>query len=324
MTQQQKTVTIFGGTGFVGRNLVWALARAGYAVKVATRVPERAFFLKPAGDIGQVVPVLCDYKDPKSIKAVIEGSSAVINCIGILFEKKKKQNFEAVHTDLPAAIAKTCAKAGVDRLVHISALGVDTCASDYAASKLAGEKAVLKNFKGATILRPSIIFGEDDNFFNMFAKLAGILPALPLIGGGETKFQPVFVGDVVDAIMAAITRPALGKGNPQGKIYALGGPEVQNFRALYETMFSYTGKRVMLVPLPWCVAKMEAFFMEKTMSAPLLTRDQVKALRSDNVVADDALTLDDLGIEATPMKMILPGYLSRYRKGGRFADIENA
>jgi len=318
MTQNQKIVTVFGGTGFIGRNLVGELARAGYTVKVATRVPESAYFLKPVGSVGQIVPVHCDYSAPKSIKSAVEGAVAVVNCIGILFEKKKGQ-FAKTHTDLPAAIAKACAKEGVERFVHISALGIDECTSQYAATKLAGEKAVMKNFPAATILRPSIIFGEDDNFFNMFAKLAQILPALPLIGGGKTRFQPVFVGDVVDAIMIGVN-----KASAQGKIYALGGPDVQSFKDIYITMFEYTKRPRALIPLPFCVAKSEAFLMELVMPMPLLTRDQVEALKSDSVVKEGDLTFKDLEISPTPMSMILPEYLSRYRKGGRFADDENA
>lgn len=318
MTQHQKTATIFGGSGFLGRNIVWKLAREGYAIKVATRVPERAYFLKPAGNVGQVVPFYCDYSDHKSIMAAVQGADIVINCVGVLFENKK-QRFDKIHSDLPAAIAKACSKAGVERFIHISALGVEQSISNYAKTKRAGEKAAQKNFADVTILRPSIVFGEDDSFFNMFARMAQILPALPLIGGGKTKFQPVFVGDIADSVIAAIAMP-----QSKGQIYALGGPEVQNFRALFETMFEHTGKRVMLVSLPWSVAKMEAFFMEKTMAAPLLTRDQIKSLRSDNVVPEGALTLLDLGLTPTPMGMILPTYLSRYKKGGRFADIEAA
>ncbi|MGH1397678.1 MAG: complex I NDUFA9 subunit family protein [Alphaproteobacteria bacterium] len=313
MTANYKTATIFGGTGFVGKQIVRELAAKGFRVKVATRVPERAYFLKPYGNVGQVVPFQCDYSDPKSITQAIEGSEIVVNCIGILFENAR-QKFQGVHVDLPVRIAKAASKAGVSSFVHISALGCDTGTSKYAQSKLEGEQGVFSNFKNAVILRPSIIFGEDDNFFNMFAGMSTVLPILPLIGGGTTKFQPVYVGDVADAVIAATN-----DANTHGKIYALGGPEVMSFKALFEKMFEYTQNPVPLVPVPFGLAKLQAFFLS-LLPTPLLTRDQVESLKTDNIVAGDALTLIDLGVNATALDMILPNYLTRYRKGGRFAD----
>jgi len=310
-----KTACVFGGTGFIGRQVVRELAERGYRIKIATRVPERAYFLKPCGQVGQIVPVPCDYQDPKSIAEVIKDCDAVVNTIGILYQQGKHSRFKKIHAELPSTIAKACAKAGVESFVHISALGADKAGSRYARSKLEGEKAVRSNFKQATILRPSIVFGEDDSFFNMFAKMAGVLPALPLIGGGKTKFQPVYVGDVADAVMKAIEKP-----EAQGKIYELGGPEVKTFKELFELMFKYTGQRRALVPLPFFVAKIEALFLQ-LLPKPLLTPDQVESLKSDNVVQGGALTLSDLGIEPHSLDSILPTYLEQYRPGGRFATV---
>lgn len=317
MAVQNKVATVFGGTGFVGTQVVRELAARGILVKVATRVPERAYFLKPCGSVGQVVPFSCDYNDPISIAKAIEGSDIVVNCIGILFEKGH-QSFQKAHVDIPERIARCCAEAGVKSFVHISALACDLGTSKYAQSKLAGEQAVMGNFPEAAILRPSIIFGEDDDFFNRFACLSKILPVLPLIGGGETKFQPVYVGDVADAVMVAIDN-----AGARGKIYELGGPGVYTFKALYEKMFEYTKRPVALVSLPFGLAKVQAFFMG-VLPKPPLTRDQVESLKTDNVVSDEALTLEDLGISPTGMDVILPTYLTRFRPGGRFADIKAA
>lgn len=317
MAQDYKTATVFGGTGFVGTQIVRELAAKGVLVKVATRVPERAYFLKPCGNVGQVVPVQCMYGDPKSVAKAVEGSDIVVNCIGVLFEKGG-QTFQKAHVDIPSSIAKAAKKAGAKSLVHISALGVDQATSKYAESKLEGEKAVFSNFKNAVILRPSIVFGENDNFFNMFAGMSKVLPALPLIGGGETKFQPVFVGDVADAVMAVIESGDAANVSA-GKVYELGGPEVLSFKALFELMFEYTQCRVPLVPLPFGLAKVQATFLS-LLPKPLLTRDQVESLKTDNIVGEDALTLLDLGVNATALDSVLPNYLERYRKGGRFAD----
>lgn len=316
MSMKSKVACVFGGTGFVGRQVVRELAAKGVVIKVATRVPERAYFLKPAGAVGQVVPFQCDYNDASSIEAAVEGADFVVNCIGVLFEKGKKQKFQHIHADLPAMIAKACKKAGVERFVHISALGVDKGTSKYAKTKLEGEKNVRSNFSEATILRPSIIFGEDDSFFNMFAEMARYSPVLPLIGGGQTKFQPVFVGDVADAVMASLT-----KMEAQGQIYELGGPEVVSFKDVYERLFHYTGRRRCLVSIPFGLAKVEATFMS-LLPKPPLTRDQVESLKTDNVVSKTAQGLGDLGVTSTAMDVILPTYLQSYRSGGRFADVK--
>lgn len=306
---QTKIATVFGGTGFIGSQVVRELAKAGYIVKVATRLPERAYDLKPCGTVGQVVPLACDYS-PESIAAALCGSDVVVNCVGALFEKGKTK-FERVHVELPKIIAEICPHAGIKRFVHISSLGVHG-ASRYGTTKKTGEDAVKAAFPSATILRPSVVFGEGDHFFNMFAELARFTPALPLIGGGATKFQPVYVGDVADAVMAAINRP-----DAQGKIYELGGAEVLTFKQIYEKMFEMTGRKRCLVSLPWRLAKVQATFMS-LLPSPLLTPDQVEALKTDTIVTDGALTFIDLGLTPTAMDLILPAYLETYRSGGKF------
>jgi uncharacterized protein YbjT (DUF2867 family) len=315
---QNKIATVFGGTGFVGRQIVRELAKAGYRVKVATRVPERAYFLKPCGTVGQVVPVHCDYDDGESVRAALSGSDVVVNCIGVLFERRKGQRFYGVHETLAALIAEASMQEKVGRLVQISALACERGTSKYAQSKLAGEEAVLGDFPDATILRPSIVFGQDDNFFNMFATIARYSPALPLIGGGETKFQPVYVGDVADAVMAAIKNSAA-----KGQVYELGGPDVVSFKEVFELIFEHTGRRRCLINLPFGIEKIEATFLS-LLPTPLLTRDQVESLKTDNVVNEDALGLEALGVAATSMDIILPTYLHAYREGGRFANLKEA
>ncbi len=312
MARNYKIATVFGGTGFVGRQIVRELAARGVVVKVATRFPESAYFLKPYGAVGQVVPVACNYADSTSVHEAIKGADFVVNCIGILYERGKKSKFQRMHVDVPAMIAKACADENVEQFVHVSALGCDVGQSNYAKTKLEGEHAVQSNFAKAVILRPSVVFGEDDNFFNMFAELARYVPFLPLIGGGKTKFQPVYVGDVADAAIGALYDYS---GKYSGSVYELGGPEVVDFKGVYERLFKYTGRERRLVNLPYCVARFEAAFLS-LWPRPLLTRDQVESLKTDNVVAENAKTLADFGINPTSMDTILPGYLSRYRAGG--------
>jgi len=317
----EKIVCIFGGTGFLGRHITQDLARLGYRIKIATRIPESAYFLKPYGDVGQIVPVQCGYSDD-DIAGVIKGCDLVINLVGILFEKGKSR-FHKVHTALPETIAKACAAQSVAQFIHVSALGVDKSQSKYGASKLAGEKAVLDAFPKATILRPSIVFGPDDSFFNMFAQLSTFLPALPLIGGGKTKFQPVYVGDIAQSI-ANIAENKMAKGvKAQGQIFELGGPDVESFKELFERLLDETGRKRALVTLPYPIAKVQAFFMGLA-PKPMLTVDQVKSLKTDNVVSEGALTLKDLGVEASTMDSILPSYLAAYKRGGPFGDKKSA
>lgn len=308
---------IFGGTGFIGRQIVRELAKAGYTVKVATRAPEKAFFLKPCGNVGQIVPFACRAGDEASIRAAVKGCDVVINCIGILHEKGKS-TFTKIHTELPRAIAKACAAEQVGRFIHLSALGCDESDSKYGKSKLNGELAVLENFPRATILRPSVVFGVEDDFFNKFGRLATIMPALPLIGGGQTKFQPVYVGDIADAVMAALANPAC-----EGQTYELGGPDVLTFRQIYERLFEETGRKRLLISLPWGLAKFQGCVLS-LLPKPLLTPDQVESLKTDNVVAPGAKTLADLGVCATSMDIVLPTYLARFKPGGRFGDKKRA
>lgn len=319
MTLNHKIVTVFGGTGFIGTQVVRELASRGVTVKVATRVPESAYALRPCGAVGQIVPVVCDYNDPNSIGSAVWGSDFVVNCIGILFERGKRQTFQHAHIQIPETIARESHKANVKRLVHISSLACERGTSKYAQSKHDGEIAVMNQFHDAVILRPSVVFGENDEFFNMFARMTQILPSfvpLPLIGGGVTKFQPVFVGDVADAVMAG-----LYDTKTSGHIYELGGPETFNFKDIYELLFTYIHRRQPLMSVPFWAAKIQAFFMG-VLPKPLLTQDQVESLKTDNVMNDDALNLSDLGVQTTAMDSILPTYLDYYRPGGRFAALD--
>lgn len=298
-------ITIFGGTGFIGSEIVRALARQGYIIRLAEKYPKKGDTVKfNAGQVGQIAPMQCDFTQ-KSIETVIAGSSVVINTTGILLEKGHR-SFMGTHCYLPEMIAKASAKENVGQFIHLSALGVDKAQSDYAKSKLAGEKIITKNFDKVTILRPSIVFGPKDSFFNMFAGMAQILPVLPLIGGGKTLFQPVYVGDVAHAVANAIKQKSLG-------IYELGGPEVLRFKELLQKMKMHTGQKVCLVPMPFWMAKIQTFFMA-VLPNPPLTGDQIKSLKTDNIVSNSAQTLSDLNVTPTLMDAILPSYLERYKK----------
>lgn len=311
-----KTVCIFGGTGFIGAQIVREFCKAGWRVKVATRAPESAFELKVSGSVAQVVAVPCDYTDAK-ISACVAGCDAVVNVVGILFEKKKN-TFEKIHVDLPRRIAQACAAKNVARFIHLSALGVDKAESRYARSKKRGEEEVLKFFPAVTILRPSVVFGADDAFFNRFARLASLSPFLPLIGGGKTKIQPVFVGDIADAVMVAVA-----SDNTAGRTYELGGPESLDFKQIYQRMFTFTHQRRCLMPLPFGLARMMGLVLG-ILPVPPLTADQVDTLRTDNVVSAGALTFKDLEMTPTALDAVLPSYLNQYRPGGRFADKKTA
>jgi uncharacterized protein YbjT (DUF2867 family) len=311
-----RLVTIYGGSGFVGRHLVRALAKRGWRIRVAVRRPDLAGHLQPLGVVGQVMPVQANLRFPDSVARAAEGASAIVNLVGILYQSGA-QRFDAVQAEGADAVAKA-AKKEAARLVQMSAIGADpNSGSAYGRTKALGEQAAFAARRDAVVIRPSIVFGPEDDFFNRFASLARISPFLPLIGGGTTKFQPVFVGDVAEAIAKAVEGEAEG-----GKIYELGGPEVMSFRELLELTLEQIGRKRLLLPLPWTVARVQAFFME-FMPKPMLTRDQVKMLKVDNVVSGKAIsegrTLEGLGISPTAMRTILPSYLWRYRKAGQFS-----
>jgi len=308
-------VTVFGGSGFVGRHLVRALAREGYRVRNAVRRPDLAGHLQPMGRVGQIHSVQANLRYPASVERALEGADVAINLVGILYERGK-QRFETVQAQGAATVAQAAAAAGV-RLIHVSALGANADSPAlYARTKAAGEQAVLDAAPDATIFRPSIVFGPEDEFFNRFGSMARMMPVLPLVGGGETKFQPVFVGDVAQAIVKAVGGQTRG-----GTIYELGGPQVRSFKELMEYVLAVTERRRLLVPLPFGLARLQAFFLQ-FMPTPLLTPDQVELLRTDNIVSDAAMTegrtLAALGIEPAAMEAIVPGYLWRFRKTGQF------
>ncbi len=308
-------VTVFGGSGFLGRHVVRALARRGYRVRAAVRRPDLAGHLQPLGAVGQIHAVQANVRYPESVRAALRDADIAINLVGILAESGK-QRFVAVQADGAGTIAEAAAATGL-RLIHVSAIGADPeSSSAYARSKAEGEAAVLRASPAATIFRPSIVFGPEDDFFNRFAALARLSPALPLIGGGHTRFQPVFVGDVA----AAIAMAADGQAR-QGVAYELGGPEVLSFRRLMKYVLATIGRRRLLVPIPFGAATFIATFLQLG-PGPLLTPDQVELLKRDNVVSDgaknDRRAIEDLGIVPTAIGAIVPTYLWRFRKRGQF------
>ena len=307
-----RRVTVFGGSGFVGRYLVKRLAAEGTVVRVAVRHPGEADFLKPLGAVGQIVPVAANVRDPESVRAAVAGVEAVVNLVGILAEGGR-QTFAGVQAEGAANVAAAARDAGVARLVQMSAIGADPKSeSDYARSKAAGEDAVRAAFPAATIVRPSIVVGPEDDFFNRFGRMAQLFPALPLIGGGTTRFQPVVVGDVADALMTILRDPATA-----GQTYELGGPRIYTFRELMELLLRIVQRRRCLVTLPFGLAAFQARFLEKLPNAPL-TRDQVKLLQTDTVASGTLPGFADLGLTPAAIEVILPTYLERFRKGGRF------
>jgi uncharacterized protein YbjT (DUF2867 family) len=306
-----RRVTVLGGSGFIGRYVVKRLAAAGAVIAVVSRHASAAGFLRPMGDVGQIALINVAINDEARLAAAVDGADAVISAAGILFERSA-QRFDVVHVQGAALLARLAKAAGARHFVHFSAIGADPAApAAYARSKAAGEAAVRAAFPEATILRPSVVFGPEDDFFNRFAALARWSPALPLIGGGHTKFQPVYVGDVADAVIAGLAQP-----DAAGKTFELGGPHVYSFRELMELVLRETGRERALVNLPFSLASAEAAFLE-WLPRPPLTRDQVKLLQRDNVVAAGTLGLADLGIAPTAVEVIIPTYLDRYRRGGR-------
>lgn len=318
-----KLVTIYGGSGFVGRYIARRMAKQGWRVRVAVRNPNEAMFVRPYGVVGQVEPVFCNIRDDASVRSVMVGADAVVNCVGT-FDASGKNNFEAVQAVGATRIARIAAEEGVGQLVHLSAIGADAESdSEYARTKAAGEEGILSHVPCATILRPSVIFGPEDAFFNRFAGMARMGPVLPVVGA-DTKFQPVFVDDVAAAAEAAI----LGQAEPG--IYELGGPEVASFRELMKQMLEIIHRRCLIINLPFWMARIVAslsgaasFLSLGIVKAPI-TRDQIESLKSDNVVSGNARGLSDLGVTATSMEAILPEYLWPFRPSGQYAEIKKS
>ncbi|MCK4711751.1 MAG: complex I NDUFA9 subunit family protein [Marinosulfonomonas sp.] len=319
-----KLVTIYGGSGFVGRYIARRMALAGWRVRVAVRRPNEALFVKTYGVVGQVEPVLCNIRDDASVRAALQGADAVVNCVGIL-NNRGRNKFDAVQHEGAERIARIAAVGGVSRMVHLSAIGADAdSSSNYARSKGLGEASVLTYFPTATILRPSVVFGAEDQFFNRFAAMTSFSMALPLVGG-NTKFQPVFVDDVAAAAEAALTGDA-----PTG-VYELGGPEIETLKELVQQMLRVIKRRRLVLNMPFWMGSVMGFGfdMMQTMSLGLipntiLTRDQVRLLRHDNVVSDGARGLADLGIKPTPYAVVVPDYLWRFRPSGEFSAIKDS
>ena len=318
-----KLVTIFGGSGFVGRYIAQRMARQGWRVRVAVRRPNEAHFVRPYGRVGQVEPVLCNIRNDESVRQATMGADAVVNCVGT-FDARGKNNFDAVQHEGAARMARVAAEEGVTRVVHLSAIGADVDgASAYAQSKGKGEAAMLAAFPDAVILRPSVIFGPEDQFFNRFAAMARTSPVIPLVGA-NTKFQPVYVDDVAQAVELAV----LGEAKPG--IYELGGPDVDTFRELIEQMLHTIRRRRLIFPMPFWVG---SFLGRVTGAVSALTGglapqpitvDQVKSLREHNVVSDDVMTLADLGITPTSLEAVVPSYLWQFRPSGQYAELKES
>lgn len=317
-------VTIIGGSGFVGRYIARRMAQAGWRVRVAVRKPNQALHVKPYGVVGQVEPVFCNIRDDASVRAVIAGADAVVNCVGILVESGKNR-FDAVQAQGAARVARIAAEEGVQRLVQISALGADADSdSAYQRSKAEGEAQVQAHFPNAVILRPSLVFGNEDQFFNRFAAMSRMSPFLPVVGG-ETRFQPVYVDDVAAAAAKALT------SDVEPGIYELGGPDIETFRALMQRMLREVRRNRVLLSVPFPVAKLMAGGLgvaEKLtlglFTNTLLTTDQVRNLARDNVVSEGVKGLADLGITPTPMDSVLPSYLWAHRSGGQYEAIKES
>lgn len=318
-----KLVTIYGGSGFVGRYIARRMAKEGWRVRVAVRRPNEAIFVKPYGVVGQVEPILCNIRDDASVLAAMQGADAVVNCVGILAESGKN-TFDAVQAEGAGRVARLAKQLGIETMVHVSAIGADPEAdSDYQRSKAAGEAAVLEHLPGAVILRPSIVFGPEDGFFNRFADMTRFGPVLPVVGA-ETRFQPVYVDDVAKAACLAIT----GKAKPG--VYELGGPDVATFRELMQHMLDVIRRRRLILNIPFFAARIMGgvFDFASTVSGGLIpamvTRDQVKNLRTDNVVADGAKGFADLGIKPVALEAVLHDYLWRFRPSGQYSQIKES
>ncbi|WP_397541566.1 NAD-dependent epimerase/dehydratase family protein [Roseovarius salis] len=318
-----KLVTIYGGSGFVGRYIARRMAKAGWRVRVAVRRPNEAMHVKPYGVVGQVEPVFCNIRDDDSVRAVAHGADAVVNCVGT-FDRSGRNNFDAVQDKGAERIARIAAQEGVARLVHISAIGADPEGpSLYAQSKGRGEEAILAHFPSAVILRPSVIFGPEDAFFNRFAAMSRLGPILPVVGA-ETRFQTVYVDNVAEAAQMGV------EGTAEPGVYELGGPDVNTFRELMQQMLGVIRRRRLIVNIPFGIASVLAAVMELVQTVTFglvpaqITRDQVTSLKSDNVVSEGAKGLEDLGTEPVSLEAVLPDYLWPYRPGGQYNAIQES
>jgi len=312
MQNNQKIIAIFGAGGFLGKHLMRQLTKLDYRVKVATRNPYLKGYLKPLGNPGQIELFKTNIFDSEDVKKVLENSDFVINLVGILYETKK-QKFDQIHSQFPLFLSKQCNELNIKKLIHVSALGVrEKHNSRYMQSKLQGEKNIQNTFKSSVILRPSLVFGPEDKFFNTFASLAQFFPAIPLIGGGKTKFAPIYVGDVAKAIVKSLEISSM-----ESKIYELGGPKNYSFKELMEILLMEIKKKRFLMPIPFSLAKFNSYFLQM-LPNPLLTPDQVELLKYNNIVTGNYPTLKDLGITGTTVQSILPKYIYRFRTGGQF------
>jgi len=312
MQNNQKIIAIFGAGGFLGQHLMRQLTKLDYRIKVATRNPYLKGYLKPLGSPGQIELFKTNIFDTENVKKVLKNCDLVINLVGILYETKK-QKFDQIHSQFPYLLSNLCNEMGIKNLIHLSALGVrEKHISKYAQSKFQGEKNIQDTFKPSVILRPSIVFGPEDKFFNTFASIAQFSPFLPLIGGGKTKFAPIYVADVAKAIVKV-----LELNNSEPKIYELGGPENYSFKELMEILLKEIKKKRFLIPIPFGFAKFQSYFLQM-LPNPLLTPDQVELLKYNNIISGAHPTLKELGITGTSIESILPKYIYRFRTGGQF------
>ena len=321
MISENSIITVFGGTGFIGRHIIWQLAKTGATIRVATRVPKRALFLKPAGTVGQVIPFFCDINDDASVRTVLSGATHAVNLVSIM-NQCGKNTFQRVNVDAAERVARIAREEQLDILIHVSALGTaPDSLSEYGRSKAEGEKRARAAFSRTVTLRPGVVFGPEDNFFNRFAAMARIAPALPLIGGGRTKLQPVYVGDVAQAVLNIVASPDIEKFD--GKVFELAQPRAYTFRELMDVMQAQTGQTRGYVSLPFGIAKIMGAFGSLLPGKPL-TADQVKSLQRDSIATPNAPCLADLGVEATALESILPTYLRQYRAGGAYMPKKQA
>ena len=310
---KQKIATIFGASGFIGRHLIRRLTKKDFQIIAATRSPYLHGYLKPLGNPGQIDLEKVNLFDKERLRTLIKSSDVVINLVGILYETKK-QKFEDIHAKFPDLLSKLCSELNIKKLVHISALGInETVSSQYMQSKLKGEKNIINNFDRSVILRPSVIFGPEDRFFNQFASLAEFFPILPLIGGGLTYFQPIYVEDIAKSIVVVSEKEEINNS-----IYELGGPQTFTFKELMKILLKQIKKKRFLVPIPYSFAKFQAKILQ-LLPKPLLTTDQIEMLKYDNIVTNNYPTIKDLKINPKTIESVLPDYIWRFRRGGQFA-----